>query len=540
MAAAQVRTGGAILVDALAAHGVDVVFGIPGTHNLAVFAAMGDAGIRNVTVRHEQGAGYAADGFARSTGREGVVITTTGPAALNAAAALAQSYSDSVPVLLVAPGMPTGHPSHGTGLLHETRDQRAAMAGVVAESHRVESLAEIPVAVAQAFARMRSGRPRAEYLEVPLDLLDAEAVVAEVAPVSVAAPSLPQRDDIDAAVGVLSGAERIVVIAGGGAGDASVQLAALAARLGAAVVTTTNGKGAIDESDPLSLGAGLQHRSVVRAVAEADAVLAVGTEFAPSDWWLGEPDLPETVVRIDVDPSAVLANIVPSHPLVGDAAGTLIALQVALDHTDAPTADTAWVVDARAAVRDEKAEASATWATALASLDEALPAGSVIAADNAMASYNGALATLELDRARSFLFPTGAGTLGYGLAAGIGAKIAEPDTAVVVIQGDGGIMFTIQELAAAAEERLALPVVVFDNGGFGEIHNEMVDRDDPVHSVALGAPDFVTLAESLGCRGVRLDDPAGLGPAVTAALAADRPTLIHVIEHSRAAEGLRR
>src|SRR5262249_44097475 len=223
------RTGGELLVAALSRHGVDTVFGIPGTHNLPIFAAMPGAGIKNVTTRHEQGAGYAADGYARSTGRIGVAITTTGPAALNAATALGQAYSDSVPILVIAPGMPIGHPSYGNGLLHEFRNQRATMEGVVQEAHRVESLAEIPVAVAQAFARMQRGRRRPEYLEVPLDLLDERAIVADVPCLAVGAAAEVAPDaQLASAAEALAAAERPLIIAGGGAANASVELATVA------------------------------------------------------------------------------------------------------------------------------------------------------------------------------------------------------------------------------------------------------------------------------------------------------------------------
>src|SRR5690606_7931340 len=168
----------------------------------------------------------------------------------------------------------------------------------------------------------------------------------------------------------------------------------------------------------------------------------------------------------------------------------------------------------------------------------ALPRDAIVAGDSAMACYYGALSNLPLHRPGAFLYPTGAGTLGFGLPAGIGAKIAHPDTAVIVLQGDGGTMFTVPELAAAAELGIALPVVVVDNGGYGEIRNEMAARDEPVHAVALGRPDFPALARSMGCHGVGAADPAALTREIKAALEADRPTLIHVREDSRAARGM--
>lgn len=539
------RTGGELLVSALAQHGVDTVFGIPGTHNLAVFAAMPKHGIRNITTRHEQGAGYAADGFARSSGQVGVVVTTTGPAALNAAAALGQAYSDSIPVLLIAPGMPTGHPSHGNGLLHELRDQRGSFDGIVSQSHRVESLAEIPLAVAQAFARMQSGRPRAEYLEIPLDLLDAQGTVDDIPVIPPAATVCADNQTLSAAAERLNSADRVLMIVGGGASAASAEVKQVAEALGALVVSTTNGKGTFPEGHELALGTGLHQPSMNEVMRSVGAVLAVGTEFAPSDWWLGIPQLPETFVRIDIDPAGVLANANPSHPLIGDAAHTLSQLLNELDSSNETDQDGAerpalpdWITDAKKAVRADNDELGASWLEAMQSLNLALPEGAVIAADNAMAAYYGAFGTLTLDRSRAFMFPTGVGTLGFGLPAGIGAKIADPETPVVVIQGDGGVMFTIQELATAADCKLALPIVIFDNGGYGEIRNEMADRDDPIHSVALGSTDFVALALALGCEGTLLEDPAQLGEAVTEAFTRNRPTVIVIREKSRAAEDL--
>jgi len=186
--ATTTTTGGRAVAHALAAHGVEVVWGIPGTHNLEIYAGLSAAGIRHLSPRHEQGAGFAADGYSRVTGRPGVCVTTSGPAVLNAATALGQAYSDSIPVLLVAAGMPLRAPGLGNGELHETKDLVGALDGIVAYAHRVTSVAEIPVAVAQAFARMTTGRPRPVVIEIPLDVLaeegDVQAVPAPPPPVS--------------------------------------------------------------------------------------------------------------------------------------------------------------------------------------------------------------------------------------------------------------------------------------------------------------------------------------------------------------------
>ena len=529
-------SGGEALVAGLAAHGVDTIFGIPGTHNLAAYAALPKYGITHVSPRHEQGAGYAADGYARSSGRPGVVLTTTGPAILNAAAAAAQAYSDSVPVLFISPGMPLRHPGLGNGLLHEIKDQGAALAAVTAYSHRVTSVAEIPLAVAQAFAAMATGRPRPVHLEIPLDLLDEVAEAAVVPPVHPGILAAPPAQ-VGAAAAALSAARRPVVLVGGGASRAAGAVREIAEALDAPVFATTNGKGIFPEDHQLAVGAGVQHQSVLDAFTEADAVLAIGTEFSPADWWLGLPELAGKLLRIDIDATHINTNAVPAHALVGDAGTVLEALLATLDGGIPGTGADRAAAWRTAFTRDAQAEGG-PWLEIVAAIGQALPRDAIVAADSAMACYYGALSNLPLNRPNAFLYPTGVGTLGYGLPAGIGAKVANPGAPVLVLQGDGGIMFTVAELATAAELGIALPIVIVDNGGYGEIRNEMADRDEPVHAVALGSPDFPALARAMGCHGVAVAEPSELAAAIKTALDADRPTVLHIREHSRAAEDM--
>jgi acetolactate synthase-1/2/3 large subunit len=521
-------TGGQAVVDALVAYGVDTVFGIPGTHNLEIYRHLATSGIRHVSPRHEQGAGYAADGYARTCGRPGVAVVTSGPALLNAAAAVGQAWSDSVPVLVVSPGLPLRHPALGNGLLHETRNQGAAMAAIAAASIRATSVAEIPLAVAQAFALMTTGRPRPVHLEIPLDVL---LETGDVTPVRLPdrRPAGADPDAVDAAVRRLSSGTRPVLLVGGGARGAAAQVARMAERLGAPTVTTANGKGVLPEAHPLSLGAGVHLPAVRDLVDEADVVLAVGTELAPSDLWWGPLPLDGRLVRVDIDPVGCLTNASPAVALVGDAAATLDALLDALPEalaSDRPAVERAasW----RARKQEDARAEGAEWLPVVRQLAAALPVDAIVAADSAMVCYYGALTNLATQRPGSFLYPTGFGTLGYGLPAAIGAKVAAPDAPVVALLGDGGIMFTLAELATAADLAAPLPIVVVDNSGYGEIRNEMVDRDDPVHAVTFRSPDFAAIGRAVGCAGVTLDGPTGLADAVRAALAADRPTVIHL------------
>jgi acetolactate synthase-1/2/3 large subunit len=523
--AAQRQSAGALVVRSLEAHGVEVVFGIPGTHNLAIYEALADSPIRHVTPRHEQGAGYAADGYARASGRPGVAIVTTGPAVLNAATAAAQAWSDSVPLLIIAPGMPLAHPSASTGYLHEMLDQRLAMSGVVEHAVRVETHADLARELADAFGAFAARRPRSRFIEVPLDLLAQEA---DCAPLGAPAPpaSRPDAQAVAAAAALLSAAERPLLVAGGGAHGARRQLSAVLER-GIPVVTTINGKGAVDERHPLALGARLQVAAGRRMVEEADVLVVVGSELGQGDHW-STLDPEGRVIRIDIDHSQAHGNVASDVALIGDAAAALDELLAGLD-AGAPHVAAGWTE--RRADADREAEELGERFTGLAAAVEgALRPGDVLAADNAMAGYNGVLGLVRLGAGSRFLFPTGFGTLGYALPAAIGAKLARPDSRVVAVLGDGGIMFTLAELATAAEAGVSLPIVVSINGGYGEIRREMDEIGFTPVGVDLGTPDLPAVARALGGHGVTLDGADALPAALEEAFERPGPTLIAVPE----------
>ncbi|MFJ5290935.1 thiamine pyrophosphate-dependent enzyme [Streptomyces sp. NPDC088348] len=539
-------SGGQAVVRSLAAHGVREVFGIPGTHNLEVYRYLWRYGIDQVTPRHEQGAGYAADAYARVSGRPGVAITTTGPALLNIAAAVGQAYSDSVPLLVVSPGMPLRHPRLSNGLLHEMRSQTDAMRGVAAFSHRVSSVDEIGAAVARAFALFRTGRPRPAHIEIPLDLLEAAEPVGAIRLAPPAAPVVPPRAEVDRAADALRAARRPAIVLGGGARDAGAECLALAEELGAPVVTTANGKGIVAETHPLSVGVSLHSPAVQKWLADRDTVVAVGTELAESDLWSAPPQLNGALIRIDVDPAQMYAEPVAGHPLVGDARATLGAVIDALRARgrgaaaagaaagripSVPEGGTARAVAALRVARDDETRArDARWVPCLRAVRRVLAPDAVITSDSAQCCYYGALPHLPVGPEGRYLHPTGFGTLGYALPAAIGAKTACPGRQVVALSGDGGLQFSVQELATAAHLRLPLPVVVFDNGGYGEIRDEMTARGDTPTAVDLPCVDLPALARAYGGFGERAHSPDELADALARALTAPGPTLITVPE----------
>ncbi|MBW5480388.1 acetolactate synthase [Streptomyces bambusae] len=554
-------TGGRAVARALAAHGVGVLFGIPGTHNLEVYAHLRPYGVHPVTTRHEQGAAYAADGYARTSGRPGVVLTTTGPGLLNTVAAVGQAYSDSVPLLVLSPGMPLRHPALPTGRLHETPGQQRAMEAVTAFSHRVTSVGEIDTAVARAFTSFRTGRPRPVHIEIPLDLLEESGPVTtrprRTAP---AAPARADAGELLRAAHQLRRAGRTALVVGGGARAAGPACTRLAELLGAPVVTTANGKGTVAESHPLSLGVALHTGTVQKWLADCDTVVAVGTELAESDFWRPPPAPGGVLIRIDIDPDRMYADPPADIPLTGDAATVLDDL---LRHVAEPPRAPVAVSDSPASAaralgsgpapvpgpvrppvaladrlrrssRAEHAARDARWVPYLDALRGVLATDAVITSDSAMACYYGALPHMPLDPPGRMLHPTGFGTLGYALPAAVGAATARPDRQVVALSGDGGLQFTVQELATAAQLDRPLPVVVFDNGGYGEIRNQMEARGAAPVAVDLPSPDLPALARAYGGNGAVARTPRELAAALATALCTPGPTVIVVPEETRA------
>jgi acetolactate synthase-1/2/3 large subunit len=530
------RNGGAAVVETLRAHGVDTVFGIPGTHNLELYRHLTRLGIEHITPRHEQGAGYAADGYARVSGRPGVVITTSGPGLTNVITAAATAYADSVPMLVISPGTPRGLRGHDVGYLHEVKDSTGAMDRLLRWSRRVSSPTEAADAVAEAFTSFTGARARPVHVEIPVDVLDEPW--AGASPLPHERPG-PQADPpaLEAAAIALAGARRPLIIAGGGCVGAAEPLRALAEQCGAPVVTTCNGKGVLPESHPLSVGAGIRLRAAQQAVSTADVVLAVGTELGDSDLWGGTLSA-RFVIRIDVDAGQLFKNLSTDVALHGDAYRTLTILAERLTadsdlRLEFEPAGLTAAAEARArALRDACAAQARTEALAVLPLVEAvgaaLPPDAIVAGDSSQITYYGAVHFLRAERPNSLLYMPGYATLGYGLPAAIGAKVAAPDRPVVAMVGDGAFLFSVQELATAVELRLPLPIVVADNGGYAEIRDGMDSRGIPRVGVDLTTPDLPALARAFGANGVQAESPAEVGAEVAKAFDADRPTLIAI------------
>lgn len=537
-AGVAVDNAGLAVLQTIRAYGVDTVFGIPGTHNLEFYRHLPRLGMRAVTARHEQGAGYAADGWAQRTGMPGVVVTTSGPGLLNALSAAGTAYCESRPLILLSPGVALGAEFADVGTLHETKDATAASGAIVEWSRRVTSAAEAVEAVHDAFELFRTGRPRPVHIEVPIDVLESAADVpaSDRQPRPAAGPRSADGASVERGARILAGASRPVIVAGGGATRAGAAVTALAERLGAPVVTTLNGKGTVAESHPLAVGAELRLAAAQDLVNGADAVLIVGAKIGEAELWGGVIAPQAPVVRIDVLAGQGQKNVASDVVLVGHAEAVVPQLlQAIASHEDSRGPRPVWAdLDS---VRDACAEQALAFGgatdRAARRIAGALAANAVVAGDSSQITYLGMASAVRQDEPHGFLYTPTYATLGYGLPAAIGAAVAESARAdharpVIAVVGDGALMFAVQEFATAIEQGLDITVVCFDNGGYGEIEQNEADRGIAPIGVRLAQPDWPALAEAFGGHGWRVRSLDELESVLRRAQAAPGLNLVHV------------
>ena len=532
-------TCGEVLVKLLEGYGVEQVFGIPGVHTVELYRGLARSSINHVTPRHEQGAGFMADGYARTSGKPGVCFIITGPGMTNITTAMGQAYADSIPMLVISSVQSRSQLGGGRGKLHELPNQSALVGGVAAFSHTLMSASELPGVLARAFALFQAGRPRPVHIEIPLDVLveEADELLASV-PVNIdragAAPAAVSR-----MTELLAGAQRPLILAGGGAIDAAAELTELAELLDAPVALTINAKGMLPSSHPLLIGSTQSLVTTRALVADADVVLAIGTELAETDYdvtFAGGFEIPGKLLRVDIDPDQTVRNYPPHVALVADSRNAAQALLSALSHKPLAERRNDWGQVRAARLREDLA---ATWdAPTLAqtrfleTVLHELP-NAVFVGDSTQPVYTGNL-TFNPERPRRwFNSSTGYGTLGYALPAAIGAWLgghlehgARPP--VVCLIGDGGLQFTLPELASAVEARTPVIILLWNNQGYEEIKKYMVNRAIEPVGVDIYTPDFIGVAKALGCAAEAISSAEHLRGALRAATDRQGPTLIEI------------
>ena len=530
-------TVGQFLVGILAANGIETVFGIPGVHNLEAYRGIASAGLRHILVRHEQGAGFAADGHARGSGRIAAAFVISGPGLTNILTAIAQAYSDSVPVLVIATTPARATLGKRWGVLHELRNQQLLASGIFGVTRTARSATDVRDHLRACFASLRSGRTRPAYLEVPLDLLaeQTDLIAERFAPP--AAPPAPASRQVAIAVEHLTRAERPLLIVGGGARGAAPEVARLAELVDAYVACTAAGKGILPEDHPASLGASLPYAATQALVAAADLILAVGTELSETDIYTGFR-LPRNgrMIRIDVDPAKLADAYTAEVPIWGDAQLTLGAILRGLEPRSGWRSAAGPASAVRAAVEAGFPPLYRTLQRVIAALQAGLPDDAIVFSDMTQVAYLGNYA-FRSHAPALWHHPSGYGTLGFALPAAFGAKIACPARPVVALAGDFGLQFTLGELMTAVEAGVSLPIVVWNNGALGQIRDDMNAAGIPPTGVVGQNPDFQQLARSYGAAATQVRDSAALSAAVRTALAAPRPTLIEILAADFAAQG---
>ncbi|MEX3010701.1 5-guanidino-2-oxopentanoate decarboxylase [Hoeflea sp. TYP-13] len=520
---------GEALIAQLVARDVDVVFGIPGVHTVELYRGLAASGIRHITPRHEQGAGFMADGYARISGKPGVALVITGPGLTNTLTPMAQARADSVPMLVLSGVNALPNLGKGLGLLHELPDQRAVASSVAITSDRVEDQDDLTPLLDKVFTQFATARPGPAHIEIPLDVARFE-YAQPIAPAAETSPPQASDDDLARAAELLQSAKAPVILAGGGARGSNADLQALAERLDAPVVLTANARGMMHRHR-LCVPASPSLEAVRKLIEDADVVLALGTELGQTDYDVnatGSIAPMKSLIRVDICPWQ-LQSYGATLALRADAGSTirslleLLAANSGNDGTGTQRAE-----ETRQKAFDEIGPEMRTLVQLLDTIREAVP-GAIMVGDSTQLIYAGNL-YYDHDRPGGwFNAATGYGALGYGIPAAIGAALAEPKAPVLCITGDGGAQFTLPELMVAVDENLPITFVIWNNHGYREIATWMKAADVTVIGCDPTPPDFSAVAASCGIPFRRCGTEAKeIAEALRNAMSETRPSIVEI------------
>jgi acetolactate synthase-1/2/3 large subunit len=524
--ATEKLTGGEALVRSLIAEGIQTVFGLPGIQLDPMFNALHDAGnaISVVNARHEQGTAYMAYGYAQSTGKIGAYAVVPGPGLLNTTAALSTAFSNNSRVLALTGQIPSGSIGRGHGMLHEIPHQLEVMKGLTKYAARIEHPSQAPSIASEAFRQLRSGRPRPVGLEMAMDVMWQKAMVELRGKTLGDAPPAPDPDAIEKAAKLIGNAKQPMIFVGGGAYDACEEVKALAEMLQAPVVAYQNGRGILDERHYLS------HTATAGAILwrTCDVAIAIGSRLQGERMTWGMDDNIK-IVHIDIDPTEINRVMKPEIGIVADAAEATGLLINALSkhNIKRPSREEEMLaIKAQAAeIMETKAGPQMGWIRAMR---DVLPEDGLFVDEFTQVGYVSRVG-FPIYKPRHNVTPGYQGTLGYGYATALGVKVAHPNKSVLSINGDGGFMFTMSEIATAVHHGINLVAIVFADGAYGNVLRMQRDlHGNRVIGSQFTNPDFVKLAESFGALGLRAETPDTLKGALEIGFAANRPTIIEV------------
>ena len=516
-------TGGQALVEQLRREGVEIVFGIPGVQlDWAVDALCDAPDIRFIVPRHEQATSYMADGYARTTGKEGVCMMVPGPGMLNALAGLATSWACNARVLFIAGQIPSPTIGKGFGMLHEIADQSGILKSLTKWHGIAHVPSEIPALVHQAFVQLRSGRPRPVAIELPPDVLQGAIDSVQYFDAAPFAPAPVDPSGAKRAADLLAAAKFPVIYAGGGAREAGEGLRSLAETLQVPIVMTEGARGAVSARHPLALST-LGGRCVL---PHADVVLVAGSRFLDA---VAKPVFASAgcqLIYLNIDETAFAVPRQAGLNLHGDVRLGLEAIGGALDRGMQRPSRADDVAKVKA-WEDAQTDAIQPQSDYVAVLRDHIADDATLVSELTQVGYFSNIA-YKVHTSHGLVTPGFQGTLGYGFPTALGVAAGAPAKRTVSITGDGGFGWALQELATAAKYRLNLTTVVFADGRFGNVQRIQKRTFGRAFAVELQNPDFQLLAKAFGVRSERVDSPAGLAAALKAAETAGGPSLIEV------------
>lgn len=524
------RNGGSLVVETLTALGTTTVFGIPGQHALGLFDALSDSELHFVSSRVENNAAFSADGYARESGEVGVLFVSTGPGALTALAGLQEAYATAVPLVVISSQIPrSGLGGARKGMLHQLDDQQAAAGQVTKSTHVVRDAAHIPSAITAAWREATTAPQGPTWVEIPQDVLLGETDVPPVT-VDAAAPvhPAPRPEILDRAAEMLSGAKRPAIVAGGGVrrSGAEAPLLALAEALDAPVVCSPGGHGAFPWDHPLSLQSWVEDRYVTELLEEADVLLVVGSALGEvtSNYFTLAPR--GEVIQIDAQLDVLGSN----HPVLAVHSDAAIALSGLVDRVSRldDSAGRSAVLDVLRRIEERlDGQDLATERRFLSDLRSAVPDDMSTYWDMTITAY---WAWSAWDtRSGAFHSAQGAGGLGFGFPAALGAAAAG-DQRVLAVSGDGGAMYGIAELASAVQHNLPVTWLIVDDGGYGILREYMTDTFGRATATELARPDFEALVAAFGIPATAATFE-NIGEVLAQALKEDGPNVVVVRGH---------